>query len=184
MNITEEVRKFVEEECKKPSSKYGYDIYPTHFVPTTNYAKLLAEKLNADAEVVELAAWLHDIGSIVYGRENHHITGSEIAEKKLKELNYPEDKIKKIKHCIIAHRGSKNIKKESVEAQIIADADGMTVFDRIEGVFMGAFIYEKLDQAEARESVRKKIINSFNKLSSEAQEIIKPKYEAAMLLLK
>lgn len=181
--ITEEIRKFVEEECKKPTSKYGYEPYPAHFVPMARNAKILAEKLNADKEIVELAAWLHDIGSIIYGRENHHITGAEIAEKKLRELKYPEDKIRKIKNCIIAHRGSENIKKESIEAQIIADADGMATFDRIEGIFMAAFIYEKLGQVESRKSVKEKLINSYNKLSPEAKEIIKPKFDAAMLLL-
>lgn len=181
--ITEEIRKFVEEECRKPTSKFGYEIYPTHFVPTTNYAKLLAEKLNADVEVVELAAWLHDIGSIAYGRENHHITGAEIAEIKLKELNYPQSKIEEVKHCILSHRGSQDITPKTIEAQILADADGMAMFDRVEGAFMAAFIYEKLGQVEARKSVKEKLINSFNKLSPKAKEIIKPKYKAAMLLL-
>ncbi|NTV58596.1 MAG: hypothetical protein HGA74_15130 [Deltaproteobacteria bacterium] len=43
-----------------------------------------------------------------------------LAEKKLFELGYPEDKIAKVKMCILTHRGSQNMKKESVEAQIIA----------------------------------------------------------------
>jgi hypothetical protein len=38
------MRKFVEEECKKPTSKYGFEPYGAHFVPVHNYAKSLAEK--------------------------------------------------------------------------------------------------------------------------------------------
>ena len=182
-NITEEIRRFVEEECKKPTSKYGYEPYVYHFVPMVEYSKLLAEKLNADQEIVEIAAWLHDIGSIVNGRENHHVTGAEIAEKKLKELGYSQEKIEKIKHCILSHRGSQNIKRKTAEAQIIADADGMTMFDRIEGQFKAAFVSEGKNQREARESVKIKFINSYNKLSDSAKGIIKPKFEAAMLLL-
>ncbi len=183
LNIVEAVRKFVEEECKKPTSKYGYEIYTAHFVPMARYSLILAEKLNADKEIIELAAWLHDIGSIFYGRENHHITGAEIAEKKLFELGYSKEKITKVKKCILNHRGSVNSKRESAEEQIIADADGLTMFDRIEGIFMAAFVCEKLSQSEARTSVKQKLINSYNKLSEEAKEIIRPKYEAAMLLL-
>jgi uncharacterized protein len=181
--LIEEVREFVETECKKPTSHYGYEPYIFHFAPVVKYAMLLAEKLNADAEIVEIAAWLHDIGSIIEGRDNHHIAGADIAERKLKELNYPEEKIERIKHCILAHRGSQNLKRESTEAQIIADADAMSAFDNIGGIFKAAYTYENKNQLEGNQEVRRKLINSFNKLSPEAKEIIKPKYDAAMLLL-
>ena len=184
MNIVEEARKFVEEECKKPTSKYGEQPYENHFVPMHAHAKALAEKLGADAEVVELAAWLHDIGSIICGRENHHITGAEIAGKKLSELGYSDDKIAKVRECILTHRGSQNMKKESVEAQIIADADAMSSFDNISGIFMAAFVFEKQDQKSAKNTTRQKLENCWNKISAEAKEIVKPKYEAAMLLLQ
>lgn len=183
-NIVEEIRKFVEQECKKPTSKYGYTPYGGHFVPVVNYSKQLAMKVGADIEVVEIAAWLHDIGAIVYGRENHHITGAEIAEKKLKELGYPEEKIEKVKHCILVHRGSQEIKPETIEAQIIIEADVMSGFNNISGLFECAFVWEKLDRVETRKSVRQKLINKWNQLSPESKELIKPKYEAAMLLLK
>jgi len=147
------------------------------------YSRILAKKLNADLEIVEIAALLHDIGLISGLRENHHITGSEIAEKKLKELGYDEDKIKKVKHCIFSHRGSRDIFRESVEAQIIADADSMCHFDDIKGLFYVCYGVSKLNQNEAGKKVYEKLINSYNKLSDEAKEIVKPKFEAAKLLL-
>jgi len=181
--VVERIRQFVEEECKKPTSKYGYEPYPDHFIPVVKYSKFLAKKLNADVEIVELVAWLHDIGSIIYGRENHHITSSEIAEKKLIEFNYSQEKIKLVKKCILHHRGSVNLDKESIEEQIIADADAMSAFDCIWGLFQAAFIFEKKSRIEAKNSVKQKLINSWNKISPQTREIIKPKYEAAMLLL-
>ena len=117
-NIIEKTRSFVEEECKKPTSKYGYEPYLFHFVAVHDYAKKLAEELNADVEIVEIAAWLHDIGSIMIGRDNHHVTGARIAEEKLKEWNYSLEKIEKVKKCVFNHRGSVNFKKESVESAI------------------------------------------------------------------
>src|SRR3989338_1011174 len=93
IELIEKVKVFVKEECNKESNKFGYEIYGAHFVPMVENAKKLAEKLNAEVEVVVIAAWLHDIGSIIYGRENHHITGAKIAEEKLRELKYPEEKI-------------------------------------------------------------------------------------------
>jgi len=182
--IIEQVRKFVEEESKKPTAKYGYSPYRFHLIQVHLYAKQLAEKLKADIEIVEIAAWLHDIGSIIHGREKHHITGAEIAEKKLKELNYPADRIEKVKQCILNHRGSVNNHKQTKEEQIIADADALSHFDNIAGLFHAAFI-EKLDEEEAMKSVLMKLTNSWNKLAfEESKKIIKSKFDAAQTLLK
>jgi uncharacterized protein len=179
------VRKFVEEECKKPTSKYGVEPYQFHFVQVAKYAQELADKLGGDKEVILISCWLHDIGSIINGRENHHITGAKIAEEKLKELNYPFEKIELVKKCILNHRGSQNLKRETLEEQIVAEADAMSNFDNISGIFKAAFVYEKLDQGEAKESVRQKLENKWKQLKFEdSKQIIKPKYEAAMLLLK
>ncbi len=185
-NIIEEIRKFVEEESKKPTAKYGYEPYLFHIIPVRNYAIKLAEQLGADAEVAEIAAWMHDIGSIINGRENHHVTGAEIAENKLRELGYPLEKIERVKSCILNHRGSIKSHKATAEEQIIADADALSHFENIGGLFKAAIIYEKnLNQQEAMACVLSKLKHSFEKLSfQESRDIIKPKYEAAMLLLE
>jgi uncharacterized protein len=185
MDTVKKIREFVEKECKKPASKYGYEPFKCHFSQVVGYAKKLAVKLGGDKEVVVIAAWLHDIGSITSGRKDHHITGAKIAERKLKELNYPKDKIGLVKDCILNHRGSQNNKRETIEEKIIADADAMSNFDNIPGIFKAAFIYEKKSQQEAKESVRKKLQNKWKKLHfKDSKIVIKPKYEAAMLLLK
>lgn len=185
MNIVEEIKNFVEEESKKPTSSYGYEPFVFHFGPVVKYAEKLAEEMDADREVVTLAAWLHDIGSIIHGRKNHHITGAEIAEKKLKEFNYPPKKIELIKKCILNHRGSRKDNKETIEEQIIAEADAMSTFDNIGGIFKAAFEFEKLNQQEAQKSVREKLENKWNQLQFEkSKEIIRPRYEAARTLLK
>lgn len=183
--VIEEVRQFVEAECQKDSSKYGYEPYPFHFVPMVAHAKELAKELGADLEIVEIAGWLHNIGSIVYGREDHHKTGAKVARDFLAKIGYPEKKIKHVEQCILGHRGSQNIERTSLEEQIIAEADVMSNFDNIAGIFKAAFIYENLGQGEAKISVRGKLQRKWGQLHfDKSKEIIKPKYEAAMLLLK
>jgi len=173
----------VEGECKKPTSKYGCLPYERHFVPMHSYAVNLAKRLGANLEVVEIAAWLHDIGSIIYRREDHHITGADIAEEQLKKLRYPKNKIELVKKCILNHRGSVNNHRGSLEEQIIAEADAMNAFDRIEGLFEAAFVWEKLDRDRAKKSVKQKLINKYNQLSIEGKGLVRDKYNAAMLLL-
>jgi putative nucleotidyltransferase with HDIG domain len=185
MNIILEIKHFVESECKKPSSKYGYEPFPFHFVPMVSYAEKLADELGGDKEVILIAAWLHDIGSIIHGRNDHHITGAKVAEEKLKELQYPAEKIEFVKKCILNHRGSQQNRRSSIEEQIIAEADVMSNFDNIAGIFKAAFVYENKTQGEAKDSVRQKLEQKWKQLRfKNSKRIIKPKFEAAMLLLK
>ena len=185
--ITEQVRAFVEEVFARPEAKYKQS-YLGHFVPVVNYSKKLAEKYSLSEEqkeVLEISAWLHDIGSIIYGRENHHITGAEIAEEKLKKLNYPEEKLQRVKKCILNHRGSRENEnnRDSVEEEILVEADTMSAFDNVEGLFQAAFNWENLNQKEARDSVRDKLIRKYNQLSLDSKKIVNNKFNAAMLLL-
>jgi uncharacterized protein len=182
--LIEKIKEFVEIETKKPAAFYDNEIYKFHLTPMRNYAVQLAERLNADVEIVEIAAWLHDIGSIIKGRENHHITGAEIAEIKLRESNYPLERIERVKSCILNHRGSVNNTRVSLEEQIISDSDALSNFDNITGVFAAVLVYEKLNQEEAKISVREKLQRKYEQLFlEESKIIIKPKYEAVMLLL-
>ncbi len=184
LEIINEVKKFVEEECKKPTSHYGHEIYFCHFIPMCAHALNLAREYpGTDLHVVELAAWLHDIGSVMNGRENHHITGAEIAEAKLREFGLDELRIKKVKECIYCHRGSQNISRNIIEAQIIADADTLSAFDNISGLFKAAIFHEGLNQIHAKASVKQKLLNSWEKLSPQAKLLIRPRYGAAMILL-
>ncbi len=184
MDIVKSIKDFVEEECSKPGSKYGHEPFTYHFISTVKYAGELADELGGDKEVILVAAWLHDIGSIIHGRENHHITGAKIAEEKLRELNYPEEKIQLVKRCILSHRGSQRNDPQTVEEKIVADGDALSNFDNIPGIFKAAFIYENNTQGEAKVSARRKLENKWNQLYFESSKrIIGPKYEAAMTLL-
>ena len=185
MNIINTIRDYVKAECQKPTSKYGFDPFPFHLVLVAKHATALADELGGDKEVILIAAWLHDIGSIISGRDDHHITGAKIAEAKLIELNYPKEKIELVKNCILNHRGSKSNTRNTIEEKIIAEADVISNFDNIAGIFNAAYVYEKLDQAQAQASVRQKLINKWNQLHFEkSKKIVKPKYDAAMLLLE
>ncbi len=184
-DIIVRVKNFVEQQCKKPESSYGYEPFIFHFIPVVEYAEKLAEELDGNREIILIAAWLHDIGSIIHGRKDHHLTGAKIAGEKLLEFGYPKDRIEKVKKCILNHRGSMNNIQESIEEKIISDADAMSHFENISGLFKASFIYENLTQKEAQDSVREKLENKWKRLNFEkSKDIIRPKYEAAMLLLK
>ena len=186
MNTLEEIRKLVEEECKKDTNIFGDEIWTYHILSVVEYAKLLAKKLNADKEIVEIAALLHDYVGIKdrNNYENHHMLSADEAEKILTQFKYPQEKIGKIKHCIQAHRGSKSIKRKTVEAKCIASADAMAHFDGMPSLLYFAFVRLGMNVEEGTKWLRDKLDRSWNKLSPEAKEIIKTKYEAAKIVLQ
>lgn len=185
MNVVEKVRRFVRAESKKPTSKYGSEPYKFHFVPMVRYAGILADELSADKEVVLVAAWLHDIGSIVHGRKDHHKTGAKIAERILKSFGYSSNKTILVRNCILNHRGSQNRKRRTLEERIIADADTMSCFENLPGLFKAALVYEHLDQGTARISVREKLERKWRQLHfKRSRELLKPKCDAILLLLE
>lgn len=183
-NIRKTIENLVKKECKKHSNIYGYDAWSHHIAFVVKFSKMLAKKLKADREIVELAALLHDFGSIKGDYENHHISGTKEAEKILKRLNYPQDKIKKIKHCIYAHRASKSIKRNSVEAECVASADAMSHFKDISSLFSLVFVKYKMNIDEGTEYLKGKIERSWKKLNPEAKKIVENQYKAIKIILK
>lgn len=182
--LIEKARKFVESECKKPTNKYGYGPYVEHFVPMVKHSKKLCRLLGGDTEIVMPAAWLHDIGSIIYDRKNHHKTSANIAEKFLADNNYDKEKTKLVLKCILHHRQSTNFTRNSLEEKIIADADAICNFDMISSLFFVAFSIEKLSQVDGLKSVKNKLQNKWKRLHfNESRDLVRPKFKAAMMLL-
>lgn len=81
--IINEIRKIVENACKKETNYFGYGIWTHHITSVVKWAKTLARKSNADEEIVEIAALLHDYASIVNinNYSGHHTCGAELAEE-------------------------------------------------------------------------------------------------------
>lgn len=82
----------------------------------------IARTEKADADILFASAYLHDIA---YSRnyENHHSLGAKMAEKILKDCNFPKEKIPSVCSCIAKHRFSTAHKGESIEEKILQDAD-------------------------------------------------------------
>ncbi len=177
MNI-EKVRELVKKEAHK-------GIWDYHIILVIKYAKQLAEILKVDKDIVELAALLHDIGTIRVGRENHEITGQEQAKKILQELYYDKKIIEEITYCIATHRGDLNNPPKTLYAKIIANADAMAHFDAIP-----RFIYWKAKDGKTFkytiQYIEDKVERNWDKKITipEAREIVREKYEALTLIIK
>jgi len=183
--MIEKIKKLAEERYHEKDFKY-------HILPVVKNSLLLAKKLKANVEVVEVAAYLHDIGRVYKKVEEetpnenkHHIDGAEESKKILKEFGYDDEFIKKVEHCVLTHRGRAGPDPETIEAKIVNCADAMAHFDSFLALFI-RFLETTNSFEEAIEKIEAKMKRNWEKKLNlpEAKEIVKEKYEAIMLLLE
>ena len=185
-DIISKISKLVEQACKAKTNIFGYGIWSHHIVLVVKFSKILAEKLNTDLQVVEIAALLHDYASIKNKDyyKDHHIHGANEAETILKKLQYPAGKIEIVKQCILAHRGSVNVENTSPEQICIASADAMAHIDQVVSLFYYIYNEKKLDIDDGKIWIREKLKRSWNKLCPQAKEIIEDKYLCILKILE
>ncbi len=89
----------------------------------------LAEKLSSKKEdklIILAACYFHDI--INYAKSDSRRSQSSKdaavkAEDILTQMSFPENKLRSVAHCILAHSFSAKIPTETQEARIVQDAD-------------------------------------------------------------
>ena len=185
--VVDSIKAELLKRCENYKEKYGYDFWNDHIKYVVKNSIELAKKYGADVEIVELGALLHDIAmpSELGPREEHNVYGVQIADELLTQLNYPEDRKERVKECILRHRGSKNLPRNTIEEECVADADVLAHFDCIPSVFHLAFGKNELDLSieEGTEFVKKKLERDFNKLSDRTKIELKDRYENIMKVL-
>ncbi len=93
-----------------------------HVTTVVSLAKRLAELTGADSEVVEAAAWLHDIRKETNDR--HAVEGAEYARRFLPKTDFPPEKIERVAQAIEAHMGLwRDAPLLNLEAMVLWDAD-------------------------------------------------------------
>lgn len=130
MNVKEKHKKIIEiVEKKLTCSAHNLD----HVFRVYNLCLLLAKyEKGVDLEILIPSALLHDIARVEESQDktgeiDHAVLGSVIAEDILRKLEYKEEKIEKIKHCIIAHRFRTGNEPNTIEAKILFDSDKLDV---------------------------------------------------------
>ncbi len=164
--VISDSERFVKENV--PSSRLNKagspEDYFRHVFGVRKYALHLAEIYSADKRMVEAAALLHDIGA--NAGEIHAQESAKIAERFLSEFGFglSKETKQKIIDCIRTH--SMGSVTETIEQQIIQDADGL-IF--IEDSFKGYFEHkrEKLLLVEARKVSIEKTKKRMNKIKTE-----------------
>jgi len=106
-----------------------------HIQRVLTMAERLALAEGADLDVVRAAALLHDANGAApanaEGRAAHHENSAKFARAVLLAEGWPEERIQAVQHCIRAHRFRGGEPPQTLEAQILFDADKLDVLGAI-----------------------------------------------------
>lgn len=179
------IEQIVEQACAADTNIFGYDIWTHHILKAIENTKRLAPLFDADLEIVELAALLHDYASIkdkaLYA--DHHIHGPIEAEKLLKRFGYPEEKTEAVKDAIATHRASVRAEHRSAEGACLANADAMSHIEHVPSLLYLAYIHHEMGIDEGKTWGKTKRQRSWQKLREDVQNLVRDKYEAALKVL-
>ena len=87
-----------------------------------------------DLDVLRAAALLHDVARAMEDEglvDDHAREGARIAHEILRRVGFPRDKIEKVAYCIEVHRFKSGVKPETIEAQILQDADRLDMLGAV-----------------------------------------------------
>ena len=105
-----------------------------HVLRVVKTAKTLCASEGAKLEVVLPAAYLHDCFSFPKNHPDRAKSSKIAADKALEflaSIDYPAKYFEAIHHAIVAHSFSAKIKPETLEAQIVQDADRLDALGAI-----------------------------------------------------
>ncbi len=138
-----------------------------HVQAVVRLALWLAQETGADVEVVEAAAWLHDIAKT---QPHHAQAGAEAARRVLPTTDFPPDKVERVAEAIAQHEGLfRDSVLEPLEAAVLWDADKLTkigaigqLHARAAGVALRSTTEETLAQDAHWLEVARRIARSMN----------------------
>ena len=175
--LISDIKKHLDEVCNDDRVKY-------HINPVVKIAKKMAKDLDADIQIVEIAAYMHDITKMTGERKDHHITGAIYTRDFLKNYNIEEYKVNKIMDCIKKHRGNSEFSRNTLEEKIIATADAVAHIEHPLTLFYAWYGRRNCSIDDGADGILSKLNRSWNKIEFDyikQKEMDKYKYLINML---
>ncbi len=139
LTTIDDIKEFAKKCFSNARGSHGWD----HSHRVHKLCMHIGQVERADLEVLEIAAYLHDVGrpyeDASRGGVCHAQKGAEIARELLAEYPVSDNQKANIIHCIRSHRFRGNLRPETLEAKVLFDADKL---DAIGAVGIGrAFLF-------------------------------------------
>lgn len=153
-----EIKKLIKKECQGANFNWFYD---THLLNVEKFSKELLKKLpEANKEIVMLCVWLHDLQRIRKIEGDHQEIGAEEAEKVMKQFQYSEAEVIRVKEAILSHSCGKRLPK-SLEGKILASADAMSHY--VDDFYLKIAVTGQRNLADYKKWALEKLDRDYNK---------------------
>lgn len=129
-SLDDKCREFLKQHMAEDAA---HDINHTHRV-VANATEITAEFDDADLSVVRPAAWLHDCIVVPKDDENRSQAAelsAQTARRFLRQQGYDSGRLDEVAHAIEAHSYSGSAEPETLEAEIVQDADRLDALGAI-----------------------------------------------------
>lgn len=172
------IREMVQQDCRREQNAFGPSFFEQHLAVVAEFGAALAKRLGADPEVVELAAWLHDISAVsnVATIPNHATLGGEIATQLLSEAGYPAGVIEQVAQCIRSHSTPIPVGSASPEEVCVSNADAISQIVRPSYWLYFAFCVRKCTFEEGRQWLQQRVQSNWTSLIDPARELALDQY--------
>jgi len=155
-----EIKRLIKKECFTLGFVDDW-FYSTHLLGVEKFAKELLKKCpNANAEVVFLGVWLHDLQRIRGIKGDHAKMSAGEAEKVMSQFDYPKDVIIHVKQIILSH-SCERVMPKTVEGKILASADAMSHY--VADFYLTIAVTGQRDLAEFKKWALEKLDRDYQK---------------------
>jgi uncharacterized protein len=184
--IVDAMRDYVAGECNSNRNAFGAAFFDEHLSVVARYATELGRTLGADLEIVQLAAWLHDLSAIqdFAALPRHPELSAEIARKMLLERGYPSERGERVATCIASHSVPVQVGKGLIEEVCVSNADAMSQIVKPAYWFYYIFKVRQFGFAEGRDWLRQRVASHWAALIPPARAIVETQYGQVMESLR
>jgi len=184
--IVDEMKEYVAGECRSSKNAFGPAFFDEHLSVVARYAVELGRILGADLEIVELAAWMHDLSAVqdFAALPRHPALSAEIARKTLAERGYPADRIERVAACIASHSVPMQIGSGSLEEVCVSNADAISQIVKPSYWHYYIFKVRQFGFVEGREWLRQRVASHWAALIPQARALIEREYAQANEMLR
>ncbi len=180
------VREYVRQACRRKENIFGPSFFEEHLLVVAGCASRMATYLNADSEIVELAAYLHDLSAVCDPSTLaiHATASADLAKLLLTERAYASDTVTGVAGAIASHSAPLQIGRASPEAVCVSNADAAARILRPTYWLYVAFGIRKEGFEEGRRWLRTLLEAHWRDLIEPAKELVASQYATAIALLQ
>ena len=169
-----DIREFVHRACRRKENVFGPSFFDQHLAVVADCATTLAEHLGADVEIVELAAYLHDI-SAVYDpttMPNHAKLSADLATRLLLEQGYRQGLVSSVARSIASHSDPLPMGSAYPEEVCLSNADAVARILRPAYWMYFVFGIRKSGFEEGRQRLRSTVEKHWGRPNEPAKELV------------